>query len=209
MLRIVSQAIPPDNREATYQCFVKERRAALEQAVAAPVSADASLAERGRAILIVANEACRLALAATLQATATGHPAQVRVDGVLYPRHHEGTVVYHSLCGPFHVRRATHREVHERNGPTVVPLEFAAGLIEGATPTLEYRVALGVRAGARAACRGADACGRSGSRPRAAPSRMSGQSDRDADPRRGAADRSGRATGGGAATASTCDRRRP
>ena len=77
MLRIVSQVILPDNREAAYQRFVTEPRAALEQAVAATVSADASFAERGRAILIVANEACRLALAATLQATAPGHPADL------------------------------------------------------------------------------------------------------------------------------------
>lgn len=147
MLRIVSQAIPPDNREATYQRFVTEARAALEQAVAATVSADASFAERERAILVAANEACRLALAATLQATAAGHPDQVRVDGVLYQRHHEGTGVYHSLCGPLEIRRATYREVHERNGPTVVPLELAAGLIEGATPALAYRVALGYAQG--------------------------------------------------------------
>ena len=76
MLRIVSQAIPPDNREATYQRFVIEARVALEHAVAATVSADASFAERERAILLAANEACRLALAATLQATAAAHPDQ-------------------------------------------------------------------------------------------------------------------------------------
>lgn len=147
MLRIVSQAIPPDNREATYQRFVIEARVALEHAVAATVSADASFAERERAILLAANEACRLALAATLQATAAAHPDQVRVDGVRYQRHHEGTVVYHNLCGPLEVRRATYREVQARNGPTVVPLEFAAGLIEGATSALAYRVALGYAQG--------------------------------------------------------------
>jgi hypothetical protein len=147
MLRIVSQAIPPDNRETTYRRLVAEARAALEQAVAATLSADASFAERARAILTAANDACRLALVATLQATAAAHPDQVRVDGVLYQRHHEGTVVYHSLCGPLEVRRATYREVNARNGPTVVPLELAAGLIEGATPALGYRVALGYAQG--------------------------------------------------------------
>ena len=122
MLRIVSPAIPPSNGER-YQRAVAAARAALEQAIAVSVPADASFAERERAILAAANDACRLALETTLQAVA--HPDQVRVDGVLYERHHEGTVVYHSLCGPLEVRRATYREVGERNGPTVVPLELA------------------------------------------------------------------------------------
>lgn len=146
MLRIVSQAIPPDNRE-TYRRAVAGARAALERAVAATVPADASFADRERAILAAANDACRLFLETTLQATAEAHPDQVRVDDVLYERHHEGTVVYHSLCGPLEVRRATYREVGERNGPTVVPLDGATGLIEGATPALAYRVALGYAQG--------------------------------------------------------------
>ena len=133
MLRIVSQAIPPDNGE-TYRRAVAEARAALERAVAVTVLADASFADRERAVLAAANDACRLALETTLQATAEAHPDRVRVEGVLYERHHEGTVVYHSLCGPLEVRRATYREVGERNGPTVVPLDVATGLIEGATP---------------------------------------------------------------------------
>jgi hypothetical protein len=101
MLRIVSQAIPPSNGER-YQRAVAAARAALEQAIAVSVPADTSFAERERAILAAANDACRLALETTPQAAA--HPDQVRVDGVLYERHHEGTVVYHSLCGPLEVR---------------------------------------------------------------------------------------------------------
>ncbi|MBI3181513.1 MAG: hypothetical protein HYZ28_05165 [Myxococcales bacterium] len=34
-----------------------------------------------------------------------------------------------------------------RNGPTVVPLELAAGLVEGATPALGYSVTLGYARG--------------------------------------------------------------
>jgi hypothetical protein len=98
-------------------------------------------------MLAAANDACRFALETMLQAMAEAHPDQVRVEGVLYERHHEGTVVYHSLCGPLEVRRATYREVGERNGPTVVPLDVATGLIEGATPALAYRVALGYAQG--------------------------------------------------------------
>ena len=146
MLRIVSQAIPPDNEEP-YRRALAAARAALGRAVSVTVSADASFADREGALLAAANEACRLTLEGTLQTTAEAHPEQVRVDGVLYERHHEGTVVYHSLCGPLEVRRATYREVGERNGPTIVPLDVATGLIEGATPALAYRVALGYAQG--------------------------------------------------------------
>jgi hypothetical protein len=146
MVRIVSQAIPPDNGDF-YQRAVAAARAALERAVAVAVPADASFADRERAMLAAANDACRFALETMLQAMAEAHPDQVRVEGVLYERHHEGTVVYHSLCGPLEVRRATYREVGERNGPTVVPLDVATGLIEGATPALAYRVALGYAQG--------------------------------------------------------------
>src|SRR5918996_1434382 len=96
MLRIVSQAIPPRNGER-YQRAVAAARAALEQAIAVSVPADASFAERERAVLAAANDACRLALETTLQAVA--HPDQGRGGGGLYGRHHEGTVVYHSLIG--------------------------------------------------------------------------------------------------------------
>lgn len=146
MLRIVSQAIPSDNGEP-YRRAVAAARAALERAVTVTASAAASFADRERALLAAANEACRLALETTLQATADAHPDRVGVDGVLYERHHEGTAVYHSLCGPLEVRRATYREVGDRNGPTVVPLDVATGLIEGATPALAYRVALGYAQG--------------------------------------------------------------
>jgi hypothetical protein len=54
---------------------------------------------------------------------------------------------YHSLCGPLPVQRATYREVGAHNGPTVVPLDLATGLIAGATPALAYRVALGYAQG--------------------------------------------------------------
>ncbi len=58
MLRIVSQAIPPDNGK-TYRRALVKARAALERVVAVTVPADASFAERERAVLAAANEACR------------------------------------------------------------------------------------------------------------------------------------------------------
>jgi hypothetical protein len=41
------------------------------------------------------------------------------------------------------IERPIYRKDGERNGPTVVPLELVAGLVERATPALAYRIALG------------------------------------------------------------------
>lgn len=98
----MSQAIPPDNPNDGYHHAVAGARAALERAVAARVSADASVAECERAILMATNEACRLALAAQLRAMAAAHADHVRVDGVLYQRHHDATAAYHTA--PISVR---------------------------------------------------------------------------------------------------------
>jgi hypothetical protein len=146
MDRIVPQAIAPDNEEA-YRRAIDAAGQALAEAAAVVVGADGTFAAHERAVLTAANAACRARLAATLQATAAAHPERVRVEDIEYVRHHEGTVTYHSLCGPLIVRRATYREVGEHHGPTLVPLELAAGLIEGATPALAYRVALGYAQG--------------------------------------------------------------
>jgi hypothetical protein len=146
MKRIVSQASPTGNDERYQRGLTKARRG-LEQAVAARLGPEASFADHERAVLASANEVCRVVLEATLQATAQALSRRVRIDGVEYEHHHAGTVGYHSLCGTLTVDRATYREVGERNGPTVVPLELAAGLIEGTTPALAYRVALGYAQG--------------------------------------------------------------
>ena len=146
MLRIVPQVIPTDNEEA-YRRAVEDVHLALRRAVAVHVTAGASFGDQETALLATANEACRLALEACLQATADAQPAQVCIDGTPYDRHQDGAAAYHSLCGSLHVRRATYRKADERNGPTVVPLELATGLIEGATPALAYRVALGYAQG--------------------------------------------------------------
>ena len=70
-------------------------------------------------------------------------PDTVLVDGVAYKRHQKGMGRYHSLCGPLEVGRFTYRQMGVRNGPTIVPLELEAGLVEGATPALAYNVAHG------------------------------------------------------------------
>jgi len=146
MLRIVPQAIPPNN-EAAYRRAVEEVQRALGRAVAVHGSAAASFGDQEAAWLAAANDACRLALEAALQQTADAEPARVQIAGTVYQRHQDGAAAYHSLCGTLHVRRATYRKTGERNGATVVPLELAAGLIEGATPALAYRVALGYAQG--------------------------------------------------------------
>ena len=145
-MRIVSQAIRLTmGRGISAGC--RRRDAGWRRRSRLSLPAEASFADRERAVLAAANEVCRRLLEATLQATAEAHADRVRVEDIEYARHHEGTVTYHSLCGPLTVRRATYREVGEHNGPTIVPLELAAGLIEGATPALAYRVALGYAQG--------------------------------------------------------------
>ena len=146
MLRIVPQVIPPDNEEA-YQRAVEAVQRALRRAVAVHVPAGASFSDQEGAVLAAANDACRLELEGTLQAKADAQPARVQIEGAVYERHQDGAAAYHSLCGTLHVRRATYRQTGVRNGPTVVPLELAVGLIEGATPALAYRVALGYAQG--------------------------------------------------------------
>jgi hypothetical protein len=82
------------------------------------------------------NEIARRVLGAALQTMADSFGDEVTVDERTYRRHGEGTVRYHTLCGPVAVRRPIYRLVGVHNGPTVVPLEIAAGLRERATPAL-------------------------------------------------------------------------
>lgn len=104
---------------------------------------EGTFAEREVALLAIANEACREVLVAELQAIAESFPDEVVVEGRAYRRHLPATGTYHSLCGGLPVLRDTFRQMGVRNGPTVVPLELVAGLIEGATPALAYNVAHG------------------------------------------------------------------
>lgn len=79
-----------------------------------------------------------------LQEIAGTHSSRcLLIGGERYSRVEGGTVGYHSLCGTVEIERPIYRKDGERNGPTVVPLELAAGLVERATPALAYRIALG------------------------------------------------------------------
>lgn len=135
-----------DNRDE-HTSTLEEARRALQRLADLKVGAAASFAEREVAMLDAANEACRAEAQRELQATADGLADRVLIDGVPYERHQGGSATYHSLCGPVSVSRPTYRKVGERNGPTVVPLDLAAGIIEGATPALAYRLALGYAQG--------------------------------------------------------------
>ena len=116
---------------------------ALGVAIDAAVGADASFEAREAAALALTNEATRLFLERELLAIADGHGTHVEVDGVIYQRHEPGIVRYFTLCGAVDIERWTYREMGVRNGPTLVPLDLDAGLVERTTPALGFRIALG------------------------------------------------------------------
>lgn len=120
-----------------------ELASALRDAVDAMVGVDASFAERETAALELGNEATRLFLRDDLMVIRERHGEAVEVDGRIYKRHEPGTVTYFTLCGAVDIERFTYREVGMQNGPTIVPMELEAGLVEGTTPALGYRISLG------------------------------------------------------------------
>jgi hypothetical protein len=106
-------------------------------------ASDASFATRERTALAISNEAVRRALQELLQELADRDGEQIEIGVERYHRHQPGEVQYHSLCGALRVHRWIYRQSGVRNGPTVVPLDLRAGLIERATPALAYAVAQG------------------------------------------------------------------
>jgi hypothetical protein len=104
---------------------------------------EGTFGEREAHLLAICNEAMREALRDELQAISDGFGDDVLVDGVAHKRHEPGTDTYHSLCGPLEIKRPSYRRRGVHNGPIVIALELAAGLIEGATPALAYSVAHG------------------------------------------------------------------
>ena len=93
--------------------------------------------------LQLSNELVRRWIEGELRAMAAQLGDEVVVDGQRYRRHDAGTVRYHSLCGAVAVRRHSYRRVGVHNGPTVVPLELRAGIVENATPALAFSVTQG------------------------------------------------------------------
>ena len=121
----------------------QELARALRVAIDAEVGAAAPFATREVAALALTNEATRLFLESDLLAISDRHGEQVEVDGRIYQQHTAGTVRYYTLCGAIDLERWIYRDVGVRNGPTIVPLELEAGLVERTTPALGVRIALG------------------------------------------------------------------
>lgn len=116
---------------------------AFGRVVEMKIGEDATFARREAVTLQVSNMATKGQLQQALQEIADAHGADLLIDGVRYKQSHEPTTgKYHSLCGTLEVQRATYREVGLRNGPTVVPLELEAGIVERATPALGYSISL-------------------------------------------------------------------
>ncbi len=117
---------------------------ALRRAVEAQVEPEATFSQRETAALDVANKASAGYFEQVLQEMSDSYDDEMLIDGELYRRSHDATKgVYHSLCGALAVMRALYRRVGKRNGPTVVPLELDAGLMERATPALAFSLAQG------------------------------------------------------------------
>lgn len=105
---------------------------------------DGDFACREVLALALANEVVRADLTKSLELIVASHGTQdVHVDGERYRFHERGTKSYASLVGPLEVERPTFRKVGVRNGPIVVALDLAAGLMEGTTPALAARIARG------------------------------------------------------------------
>lgn len=118
------------------QRAIAESRALLRRSVP-----EGTFAEREEVALAVSNEVVRSFLEEELQEIADGFSEEVVVNGVPYKEHESGTITYHSLCGGLVVTRYSYRQMGVHNGPTVVPLELEAGLIERATPAMAFNVA--------------------------------------------------------------------
>lgn len=122
---------------------IAEVVSALRRAVNAKVGLDCSFADREQAALSIGNEAQRRLLEQELQSIAEAQGKELLIGEVLYREHRPGRRDYASLCGTLQIQRFTYRLAGVRNGPTAVPLELQAGLMEGATPAMAHRVALG------------------------------------------------------------------
>jgi hypothetical protein len=104
---------------------------------------EGSFEAREARALQLSNELVRRWIEGELRAMAEVFGDEVVVDGHRYRRHDAGTVRYHSLCGAVAVRRHSYRRIGVHNGPTVVPLELRAGIVENATPALAFSVTQG------------------------------------------------------------------
>lgn len=128
-------------RDATLKEWSETSASALEEQFEQVLSTYSGVfAERERAAMELANALVRRWARTELNRIAGRYGDVVLVDGQRYRRHAAGTVRYHTLCGSVEVRRDTYRVIGVHNGPTVVPLELEAGILENATPALALSV---------------------------------------------------------------------
>jgi hypothetical protein len=106
-------------------------------------STSGAFRDRERSALELGNELVRRWCERELGRLANRYGDEVLVDGNTYRRHARGVRRYHTLCGGVDVARDTYRLVGIHNGPTVVPLELDAGIVENATPALAFSVTQG------------------------------------------------------------------
>lgn len=143
-MNIVRRKAANDNGRAELVLKIVE---ALRVGIAGAVPNGLAFEDEGSILLEATNGAVRAQLAKRLRSLSEGFGDEIKVDGILYRRHHPGSARYFSLCGVIDVQRWTYRRVGQRNGPTVVPIELAAGLVQCATPALGYALAHGAAQG--------------------------------------------------------------
>lgn len=125
----MNQATVNQSRSSIGDALRVQFERAMEQEVG-------SFAERETSALRIANELVRHWIERELRELAGRYEDEVLVGGQRYKQHAVGTRRYHSLSGSVEVERYSYRQVGVHNGPTVVPLEIEAGLVENATPAL-------------------------------------------------------------------------
>jgi hypothetical protein len=117
---------------------------AIERAIDRRIGDDEPFEALEKLLLTATNEGVRRYLEKRLQRIADSFDDRIRVGRHDYKRHQPGTGRYFSLCGAIVIERWTYRRLDERNGPTIVPVDLAAGLAEGATPALAFALAQGI-----------------------------------------------------------------
>lgn len=126
----------------TTQTLASRAKVVLDSFVSA-MAGEGTFAEREVEAMRLANELVRQYMQRELEMLEAQHGSEVLVDGVRFRRHSTGRVRYHSLCGSIQMTRGCYRKVGVHNGPTVIPLELAAGIIQNGTPALVKSVMLG------------------------------------------------------------------
>jgi hypothetical protein len=143
-MNILRQPAANDNNKRTKRETFERLVLAITHAIEERTEDDEEFGAFESVALAATNEAVRRCLTNKLQRMAESFADRVVIRGRVYKRHQSGSARYFGLCGAMEITRWTYRRVDVRNGPTVVPLDLAAGVSKGATPALAFAVAQGV-----------------------------------------------------------------